>query len=111
MIEILYWEIHDLNKGVGYWGRADGGEIDGSLIYNNGWSRPEVATGFQLVSPLASSVDLVSSSDMFAITEGAVNWELGDIASGQTRQVTLTVATTETGPLSNTATVASELAD
>ncbi|WP_345319037.1 DUF11 domain-containing protein, partial [Novipirellula rosea] len=77
-------------------------------ITNHG---PEVATGVQLISPIASSVDLVSSSDAFTITDGAVSWELGDIASGQTRQVTLTVATTETGPLSNTATVASELAD
>ncbi|WP_372718233.1 putative Ig domain-containing protein [Novipirellula sp.] len=40
-VKIINWEIHDLNKGLGYWSRADGGEVYGSLIYNNGWSGPD----------------------------------------------------------------------
>tara|TARA_R110002073_G_scaffold148228_1_gene301230 strand:+ start:2240 stop:7267 length:5028 start_codon:yes stop_codon:yes gene_type:complete len=40
-VKIINWEIHDLNKGLGYWARADGGEVYGSLIYNNGWSGPD----------------------------------------------------------------------
>ncbi|EMI22950.1 Dystroglycan-type cadherin-like domain protein, partial [Rhodopirellula maiorica SM1] len=40
-VKIINWEIHDLNKGLGYWGPADGGEVYGSLIYNNGWSGPD----------------------------------------------------------------------
>ncbi len=31
--------VHDLNAGIGYWG--DGGEIHGSIIYNNGWDAPD----------------------------------------------------------------------
>ncbi|GAA5507367.1 putative Ig domain-containing protein [Novipirellula caenicola] len=40
-VKIINWEIHDLNKGLGYWATADGGEVYGSLIYNNGWSGPD----------------------------------------------------------------------
>ncbi|MFG0262561.1 MAG: putative Ig domain-containing protein, partial [Novipirellula sp. JB048] len=40
-VKIINWEIHDLNKGLGFWSRANGGEVYGSLIYNNGWSGPD----------------------------------------------------------------------
>ncbi|WP_345321629.1 putative Ig domain-containing protein, partial [Novipirellula rosea] len=49
-VKLVNWEIHDLNKGVGFWGRADGGEIYGSLIYNNGWSGPDREHGHGIYS-------------------------------------------------------------
>lgn len=36
-IKLINMILHDLNKGVGFWSSADGGEIYGSIIYNNGW--------------------------------------------------------------------------
>ena len=37
--------VHDLNKGFGFWGSGTGGEIYGSLIYNNGWVGPDRVHG------------------------------------------------------------------
>ena len=31
--------VHDLNAGIGYWG--NGGEIHGTIVYNNGWKAPD----------------------------------------------------------------------
>lgn len=36
-IRLINMILHDLNKGVGFWASAEGGEIYGSIIYNNGW--------------------------------------------------------------------------
>lgn len=33
--------LHDLDSGVGFWSQGEGGEINGCLIYNNGWSGPD----------------------------------------------------------------------
>jgi hypothetical protein len=38
--------VHDLNAGIGYWG--DGGEIHGSIVYNNGWKGPDRQHGHGL---------------------------------------------------------------
>ncbi|WP_345325289.1 putative Ig domain-containing protein, partial [Novipirellula rosea] len=49
-VKLINWEVHDLNKGLGFWSRADGGEVYGSLIYNNGWSGPSFEHGHGIYS-------------------------------------------------------------
>ena len=36
-IKLVNLVLHDLNKGIGFWASAIGGEIYGNLIFNNGW--------------------------------------------------------------------------
>ncbi|EMI17761.1 repeat domain protein, partial [Rhodopirellula maiorica SM1] len=78
------------------------------LITNRG---PRSATAVELANTLPSSVILVSSSELYSLDGDVMRWELGDIASGASKQVAITIATTEPGTLSNTATVNSELVD
>ncbi len=33
--------LHDLTNGIGFWSGGEGGEIYGSIIYNNGWVAPD----------------------------------------------------------------------
>ncbi|MFG0262562.1 MAG: hypothetical protein ACF788_09255, partial [Novipirellula sp. JB048] len=77
-------------------------------ITNHG---PRTAPGVQLTNLLPASVELVASSDQYSFENDVVSWELGDIDHGATRQVTMTVATSEPGALSDTATVTSDLLD
>ncbi|WP_160168423.1 putative Ig domain-containing protein, partial [Novipirellula maiorica] len=49
-VKLINWEIHDINKGIGFWSPADGGEVYGSLIYNNGWSGPSFEHGHGIYS-------------------------------------------------------------
>lgn len=49
-VKLINLRIHDLNKGLGFWSRADGGEVYGSLIYCNGWSGPDREHGHGIYS-------------------------------------------------------------
>lgn len=49
-IKFINMEIHDLNKGLGFWESAEGGEIYGSLLYNNGWIGPDRRHGHAIYS-------------------------------------------------------------
>ncbi len=49
-IKLINLEIHDLNNGIGYWSRGEGGEVYGCLIYNNGWIGPDRNHGHAIYS-------------------------------------------------------------
>ncbi|MFK8110704.1 MAG: putative Ig domain-containing protein [Rubripirellula sp.] len=49
-IKIINFEIHDLDNGIGYWSKGDGGEVYGSMIYNNGWIGPDRNHGHAIYS-------------------------------------------------------------
>jgi len=37
--------VHDCSSGFGFWSSGEGGEIDGCIIYNNGWDAPDRGHG------------------------------------------------------------------
>ncbi len=43
--QLLNLVIHDLGNAIGFWSEAEGGEINGCLIFNNGWDAPDRAHG------------------------------------------------------------------
>jgi Putative Ig domain len=55
-IKLVNLQIHDLDNGISYWSEGDGGEVYGSLIYNNGWIGPDRNHGHAIYTQNAQSL-------------------------------------------------------
>jgi len=44
-LQLVNLIIHDLGSGVGYWSEGEGGELNGCIIYHNGWNAPDRGHG------------------------------------------------------------------
>ena len=64
-IKLINMEIHDLNKGVGFWSLGEGGEIYGSLIYNNGWLGVRNPHGHGIYSQNSEGVKRITDNIVF----------------------------------------------
>ena len=68
-LKLINLEIHDLGQGLGFWSAGTGGEANGLIIYNNGWS----------------SVDRNHGHAIYTQNEGAVRRLVDNVAFHQFR--------------------------
>lgn len=44
-VSLVNLVLHDLDSGVGFWEQGESGEVNGCLVYYNGWNGPDRAHG------------------------------------------------------------------
>ncbi len=86
-----------------------GENVTYSIVVSNDGA--EAATNVTLTHRLPASTVFVSSTDSCTLGSGVATCVLGDLASGQTAEIVLVVATTAAGQISGLATVTSDTAD
>ena len=57
--------VHDLGSGFGFWSEGEGGEINGCLIYNNGWQGPDRAHGHAIYAQNATGTKKLKDNIIF----------------------------------------------
>ena len=57
--------VHDTAEGFGFWTAAQGGEIYGSLIYNNGWQGTDRGHGHGIYTQNQTGVKTISDNIIF----------------------------------------------
>ena len=57
--------IHDLNAGIGFWSSGAGGEIYGSIIYNNGWIGPDRTHGHGIYTQNETGTKRIADNIIF----------------------------------------------
>ena len=72
---------------------------------------PSIASSVVVTDALPAGVTFVSASGSYASNNGVVNWSLGDLASGQTSNLTLIVTAPASGTLTNVANANSPTGD
>jgi hypothetical protein len=64
-IKVINCVIHDINNGIGYFSAGEGGEVYGSLIYNNGWVGPDRNHGHAIYSQNDGATRIFSENVVF----------------------------------------------
>ena len=64
-IQLINLVVRDLDAGIGYWSAASGGEVHGTLIYNNGWSGPDRNHGHGIYSQNEDALRTFSDNIIF----------------------------------------------
>ncbi len=57
--------VHDLGSGFGCWSEAEGGEIYGCMIYNNGWGGPDRGHGHGIYAQNKESIKIIKDNMIF----------------------------------------------
>ena len=63
--KVINFIVHDLQKGFGFWSSARGGEIYGTIIYNNGWDAPDRPHGHGIYTQNALDPKIIEDSMNF----------------------------------------------
>lgn len=64
-IEAVNLIVHDLGSGFGFWSEAEGGEIYGCLIFNNGWIGPDRGHGHAIYTQNEKGTKKITETMMF----------------------------------------------
>lgn len=64
-VSLVNLVIHDCASGVGFWAEAEGGEVYGCLIYNNGWSGPDRGHGHAIYAQNARGMKRMIDNVVF----------------------------------------------
>ncbi len=57
--------VHDLGSGFGFWAEAEGGEVSGCIIYNNGWAGPDRGHGHAIYAQNARGTKRIVDNVLF----------------------------------------------
>lgn len=79
-IKLINAVVHDLREGPGFWSSGEGGEIYGSIIYNNGWVGPDRAHGHGIYTQNHEGTKLIVDNIIFnQFKNGIQAYGSGDI--------------------------------
>lgn len=64
-VSVLNLIVHDCASGFGFWSEAEGGEVSGCLIFNNGWRGPDRGHGHAVYAQNARGTKRIRDNVIF----------------------------------------------
>ncbi|MCU1263519.1 MAG: hypothetical protein JWO80_6404 [Bryobacterales bacterium] len=64
-VKCINMVVHDNDQGFGFWSQADGSEVYGNVIYNNGWMAPDRGHGHGIYAQNQNNTKLIQDNVIF----------------------------------------------